>query len=341
MSIMPTQSFSQSFSPLAPSPVSGYGNYPAWGSFNSASNSGYSGVQSVQPSPNYLVSSSTPNPGFNPGVQYSIQSPVQPSTPFQQAAYRQTLNPAQYAAPATPSLQTASQSVETPTWGPKPMSGGPPLTPETDSFSTSRSQPVEPPSPKRHPSTAAAGAEIDELAETPVRRRPGTSQVGLTPGEKTVKRLEQPLIRFLNENPQIREKIDGINMDTVTADLTKTMGSYRVSIHNAYNKFPRVIDNAIISQFDPQMQDSARQFFQWIRKPPTAQELAENRAQPARGNNPPTRKRARTSEPSMDEPPAKASKTGWWPFKRKAKAEPDLSSVNLDTLLNELQSRNI
>jgi hypothetical protein len=232
-----------------------------------------------------------------------------------------------------PQLQSSSS------WGPKPMSGQP----------VSNSEPVEPYSqefstePEQHTSALSKTKYERQqgLRETTPTRKPPAK---LTPAEQTVKRLEQPLVRFLEENPQLREKIDNINMDTLTDNLTNSMGSYRVSIHQAYNKFPRFIDDAIVRQLDPQMQDSARQFFEWIRKPPTAQELAESRHRSAtRGNSGVSQKRERPLQFVKEEPPAKTAKSSWWPFKRKQQptADQDLSGVSLDTLLNELKSRNI
>lgn len=183
---------------------------------------------------------------------------------------------------------------------------------------------------------------LSEHAEPPVdvdafRLENPAQKVTLSPAEQTVKRLEKPLVRLLDENPELREKIDNINLDNLAENVTERMGNYRVSIHNAYNRVPKFIDNMVVKQLDPQMQEPARQLFDWIRKSPTRDEL--NALKTGGGSA----KRS-LDEVATEEPPRKG---GIWPFRHTEKpparhiAASYSNTADWDALLREMKDHKL
>lgn len=170
---------------------------------------------------------------------------------------------------AFPSPPPAADTLST--FGPMPMSGGFPGQDTVALSSNARPSTVRPPRPMTPSSSYESSGAVDESWPESLNR---PTSAALTPGARTVKRLEQPLVRFLDENPDIRQKIDNINLETLTDNITSTTNKYRVSLHNSFKHVPQLVDRTIIKQLDPNLQDNAQQLFAWIRKPPTQQELA-------------------------------------------------------------------
>jgi hypothetical protein len=156
-------------------------------------------------------------------------------------------------------------------FGPRPMSGLP-TGQDTATFSPApQSSTVRPPRPRPMTSSSEASEGVNENWPENLNK---TEAATLTPGAQTVKRLEQPLIDFLNKNPDFREKIDNISWETITDNVTSTTSKTRVSLHNSFKRIPDWVVDRMIKQLDPNQQDAARQLVAWIRKPPSKEELA-------------------------------------------------------------------